>query len=105
WDREDEGLWEVRSGRQHFVYSKLMCWVALDRGLRLAEKRSLPASGRERWLTVRDRIYEDIMSRGWSPEQKSFVQHYGSNYLDASNLIMPLVFFMSPTDPRMIRTL
>jgi GH15 family glucan-1,4-alpha-glucosidase len=105
WDQKDEGLWEVRSGRQHFVYSKLMCWVALDRGLRLAEKRSFPASNRERWLTVRDRIYEAIMNQGWSPERKSFVQHYGSDSLDASNLIMPLVFFTSPTDPRMIQTM
>ncbi|SNB47131.1 glycoside hydrolase family 15 protein [Geobacter sp. DSM 9736] len=105
WHREDEGLWEVRSGRQHFVYSKLMCWVALDRGLRLAEKRSFPAPQRGRWLEIRDRIYEDIMSRGWNQERQAFVQYYGSDHLDSSNLIMPLVFFMSPTDPRMIRTI
>lgn len=105
WAREDEGLWEVRSGRQHFVFSKVMCWVALDRGLRLADKRSFPASQRERWVQVRDQIYEDIMSRGWSDKQQAFVQHYGSECLDASSLIMPLVFFMSPTDPRMIKTL
>jgi GH15 family glucan-1,4-alpha-glucosidase len=104
WDQKDEGIWEVRGERQHFVYSKLMCWVALDRGLRLADKRSFPAD-RSRWETCRDAIYRDIMQHGWSEERGAFVQHYDSDALDASNLIMPLVFFMAPSDPRMIRTL
>ncbi|MDH3211811.1 MAG: glycoside hydrolase family 15 protein [Myxococcales bacterium] len=104
WKREDEGIWEVRGGRRHFVYSKLMCWVALDRGLRLADKRSFPAE-RSRWETVRDEIYEDIMLRGWNTQRKAFVQSYGSDALDAANLMMPLVFFLSPTDPRMLSTL
>ncbi len=104
WNRPDEGIWEVRGGQRHFVYSKLMCWVAVDRGLRLADKRSFPAE-RERWLKVRDQIYEDIMKQGWSPNRKAFVQAYGSEALDASNLIMPLVFFLSPTDPRMLSTI
>jgi GH15 family glucan-1,4-alpha-glucosidase len=104
WQTPDEGIWEVRGGRQHFVYSKLMCWVAVDRGLRLAEKRSFPAD-RDRWFKVRDQIYEEIMSRGWSAKRKAFVQHYGSESLDAANLLMPLVFFLSPTDPRMLSTL
>ncbi len=104
WQRKDEGIWEVRGGRQHFVYSKLMCWVALDRGLRLAAKRSFPAD-RALWLENRDRIYEDIMTRGWDGERGAFVQHYGGENLDAANLIMPLVFFLSPTDPRMLGTL
>ena len=104
WQREDEGIWEVRGGRQHFVYSKLMCWVAVDRGLRLADKRSFPAD-RARWLECRDQIYEDIMAHGWSEERQAFVQHYGSDSLDAANLTMPLVFFVSPTDPRMLKTL
>jgi GH15 family glucan-1,4-alpha-glucosidase len=104
WQREDEGIWEVRGGRRHFVYSKLMCWVAVDRGLRLADKRSLPAN-RERWLKVRDEIYEEIMEKGWSPERKAFVQAYGDDTLDASNLIMPLVFFVAPKGPRMLSTL
>lgn len=104
WERTDEGIWEVRGGRRHFVYSKLMCWVALDRGLRLADKRSFPAD-RDRWLADRDRIYEDIMTQGWSSERQAFVQSYGSDTLDAANLIMPLVFFMSPTDPRMLKTI
>ena len=104
WQRKDEGIWEVRGARRHFVYSKLMCWVALDRGLRLADKRSFPAD-RNRWQKVRDQIYEEIMSRGWNKECRAFVQSYESNTLDASNLIMPLIFFLSPTDPRMFKTL
>jgi pentatricopeptide repeat protein len=81
-----------------------MCWVAVDRGLRLSVKRSFPAD-RSKWLTVRDQIYEEIMEKGWNPEFKAFVQSYGSDTLDASNLMMPLVFFLSPTDPRMLSTL
>ncbi|RYD84873.1 MAG: glycoside hydrolase family 15 protein, partial [Verrucomicrobiaceae bacterium] len=104
WQQADEGIWETRGGRKHFVYSKLMCWVALDRGLRLADKRSFPAP-RAHWLKVRDTIYEELMTRGWSPERKAFVQHYDCTTLDASTLIMPLVFFLSPNDPRMISTL
>jgi len=104
WQLKDSGIWEVRSGKQHFVYSKLMCWVAVDRGLRLADKRSFPAE-RERWLQVRDQIYEEIMAKGWNAERQAFVQYYGSDYLDASNLIMPLIFFLSPTDPRMLATI
>jgi GH15 family glucan-1,4-alpha-glucosidase len=104
WNREDEGIWEVRGGRRHFVYSKLMCWVAIDRGLRLADKRSFPAN-RALWTTTRDAIYETIMAKGWSERRNSFVQSFGNEDIDASNLMMPLVFFMSPTDPRMLATL
>jgi len=104
WEQPDEGVWEVRGGQQHFVYSKLMCWVALDSGLRLADKRSFPAD-RERWRKTRDAIYEQILSKGWSMNRQAFVQYYGSQALDAANLIMPLVFFMSPSDPRMLKTL
>jgi GH15 family glucan-1,4-alpha-glucosidase len=103
WRRPDEGIWEIRGEPQHFVYSKLMCWVALDRALRLANKRSFPAD-QERWLKNRDEIYCEIMERGWNESAKSFVQYYGSNQLDASLLLMPLVFFVSPSDPRMIQT-
>jgi GH15 family glucan-1,4-alpha-glucosidase len=104
WRLPDEGIWEVRGGQREFVYSKVMCWVAIDRGLRLADKRSFPAP-RNRWITVRDEIYEDVMHRGWSKKLQSFVQAYETEVLDASSLIMPLVFFMSPTDPRMMATL
>jgi GH15 family glucan-1,4-alpha-glucosidase len=104
WDRSDEAIWEVRSGRQRFVFSRVMCWVAFDRALRLAEKRSFPAD-RERWIKVRDEIYEQVQRLGWSEDRQAFIQYYGSESLDASALIMPLVFFMSPTDPRMISTI
>ncbi len=104
WRRRDEGIWETRGGRQHFTYSRLMCWVAMDRGLRLADKRSFPAP-RTRWLKTRDQIYEDLMRRGWNEKRGAFVQHYDSDHLDASTLLMPLVFFLSPNDPRMLRTL
>ncbi|HZS11123.1 MAG TPA: glycoside hydrolase family 15 protein, partial [Nitrospirales bacterium] len=104
WHQPDEGIWEVRGGRRHFVYSKLMCWVALDRGIRLADKRSFPADW-SRWFRTRDQIYEEIMAKGWSNNRQAFIQHYGSDTLDASNLIMPLVFFVAPTDPRMLKTL
>ncbi len=104
WQQKDEGIWEIRGGQRHFVYSKLMCWVAIDRGLRLASKRSFPAD-RDRWLKVRDQIYEEIMDKGWSAERKAFVQSYDDDTLDASNLIMPLVFFLSANDPRMLGTL
>ncbi len=104
WQREDEGIWEVRGEKRHFVYSKLMCWVAVDRGLRLVEKRSFPAD-RERWRKTRDAIYQEIMDKGWNGELQAFTQSYGSDALDAANLMMPLVFFLSPTDPRLTGTL
>jgi GH15 family glucan-1,4-alpha-glucosidase len=104
WKRPDEGIWETRGGKQHFVYSKLMCWVAVDRALRLASKRSFPAPW-SKWYQCRDEIYLDIMKNGWSKQRNAFVQFYGSDQLDASNLIMPLVFFMAPNDPRMLSTL
>jgi GH15 family glucan-1,4-alpha-glucosidase len=103
WQQPDEGVWEVRGGRRQFVYSKVMSWVAVDRGLRLADKRSLPAD-RGRWLKVRDAIYEEVMARGWNGKRNVFVQAYGSDALDASCLLMPLVFFMAPNDPRMLHT-
>jgi GH15 family glucan-1,4-alpha-glucosidase len=103
WNRPDEGVWEVRSGRQHFVYSKFMSWVAIDRGLRLADKRSFSAD-RTRWLAARDAIYEEVMEKGWDSKRGAFVQAYGSDALDASALLMPLVFFMAPNDPRMMAT-
>ena len=104
WQRTDEGIWEVRGGQQHFVYSKVMCWVALDRAIRLIDKRSFPGD-RVMWRETRDQIYEEIMARGCNEEKQAFVQAYDSDSLDASNLIMPLVFFVSPTDPRMLSTI
>ena len=104
WMQPDDGIWEVRNQRRDFVYSKVMNWVALDRAIRLAGKRSFPADV-EKWLNTRDRIYEEVMVRGWSEEVGSFTQSYGHTELDASLLIMPLVFFLAPNDPRMLRTL
>jgi GH15 family glucan-1,4-alpha-glucosidase len=104
WRRDDESIWEVRGGRRPFVFSKFMCWVALDRGLRLADKRSLPAD-RPRWLKVRDEIYEEIMTKGWNPSRQAFAQAFGSEALDASSLLMPLVLFMAPNDERMLTTI
>lgn len=104
WHRQDCGIWETREEKRHFVYSKLMCWVALDRGLRIAQKRSFPGK-HQQWLKVRDEIYQEIMSQGWNEEKQAFVQYYGGSRLDAGNLIMPLVLFTSPNDPRMLKTL
>jgi GH15 family glucan-1,4-alpha-glucosidase len=104
WHLPDAGIWEMRNRQEHFVYSKVMDWVALDRGIRLAEKRALPAD-RTKWARERDRIYEEVMTQGWNEKRNAFTQFYGSEDLDASLLIMPLVFFMAPTDPRMISTI
>ena len=104
WQRPDAGLWEMRNREEHFVFSKVMNWVALDRGVRLADKRALPAN-RARWIQERDRIYEEVMTRGWNEKRRAFTQFYGSDDLDASLLIMPLVFFMAPNDPRMLSTI
>ncbi|HLH24558.1 MAG TPA: glycoside hydrolase family 15 protein [Chloroflexota bacterium] len=104
WDRPDEGIWEVRGGRHQFVHSKVMSWVAFDRGLRIARQRGLPAD-EHTWRETRNQIYEQVVARGWSPVRRAFVQYYGSDILDASNLLMPLVKFMGPTDPRILATL
>jgi GH15 family glucan-1,4-alpha-glucosidase len=104
WQLPDEGVWEVRSGRQEFVYSRLLCWVAVDRGIRLADRRSFPYPF-ERWRSTRDAIYEDIHTNFWDPDRQAFVQHKGANTLDACTLLMPMVKFISPTDPRWLSTL
>jgi GH15 family glucan-1,4-alpha-glucosidase len=104
WRLPDEGIWEVRGGRQEFLYSRLMCWVALDRGLRLAHKRSFPAPLRE-WTETRDAIYREIFSEFWSKEKQAFVQYRGATTVDAACLLMPLVKFISPTDSRWLSTL
>jgi GH15 family glucan-1,4-alpha-glucosidase len=104
WDQPDEGIWETRGGRKDFTLSRLMCWVAIERAIRMARQRGLPAD-LVRWMRHRDDIYEQIMERGWSEDRKAFVQHYGSDVLDASLLLMPLVKFIAPTDPRWLSTL
>jgi GH15 family glucan-1,4-alpha-glucosidase len=104
WHKPDAGIWEVRSEPRHFVYSKLMCWVTVDRALRLADKRSFPAD-RLRWLVERDRMFETIIARGWNEKRGAFAQSFDDDALDATSLMMPLVFFLSANDPRMSRTL
>ncbi len=104
WHLPDEGIWEVRGGRQEFLYSRVMCWVALDRGIRLAQKRSFPAP-LHRWFEVRNTIYNEIFNEFWNPQRRAFTQYKGARNLDAATLIMPLVRFISPTDPRWLSTL
>ena len=104
WDQPDEGIWETRGGRRDYTYSRLMSWVAVERAIRVARQRGLPAD-LPRWSKVRDRIYNQIMQRGWHPTRQAFVQHYGSDVLDASLLLMPLCKFVAPTDPRWLSTL
>jgi len=104
WDQPDEGIWETRGGRRRFTHSRLMCWVGLDRAIRIAQARGFPAD-LGRWLSVRDEIFHRIMRRSWSESRRAFVQHEQSDVLDASVLLMPLVGFISPTDPRWLSTL
>ena len=104
WGEKDESIWEVRSGRQEFLFSRVMCWVAIDRAIRLATKRSFPAP-LSRWYEVRDTIYRDIFQRFWDQRRGGFVQHPGATTFDAAALLMPLVRFVSPTDPRWLSTL
>ncbi|MEM1059669.1 MAG: glycoside hydrolase family 15 protein [Verrucomicrobiota bacterium] len=104
WRSRDAGIWEIRGGAQEFLYSRLMCWVALDRGIRLSQKRSLPAP-LELWYRQRDAIYQSVFEEFWHPRLQAFVQHKGAKVMDAANLLMPLVRFISPTDPRWLSTL
>jgi GH15 family glucan-1,4-alpha-glucosidase len=104
WRLKDEGIWEVRGGQQEFLYSRLMCWVAIDRGIRIALRRALPAPI-ERWRAARDEIHDEIYHGFWSAERGAFVQHKGSTTLDAATLLMPMVGFVASRDPRWRSTL
>ncbi|WP_030660619.1 glycoside hydrolase family 15 protein [Streptomyces cellulosae] len=104
WDQPDEGVWETRGGRKNFLYSRLMCWVAIERGIRMANRRGLPAD-LARWQTCRDTIYRRIHSKGWSEARQAFVQHEDGDVLDAAVLMMPLTKFIAPTDPKWLSTL
>ncbi|HZU66583.1 MAG TPA: glycoside hydrolase family 15 protein [Ktedonobacteraceae bacterium] len=103
WHETDSGIWEIRGGPQHFVYSKVMCWVALDRGIRAAEQLHLEAD-LPRWRQVRDQIRANILTHGYNTQIGAFTQSYNSTALDASNLLLPLVGFIAPDDPRMRST-
>jgi GH15 family glucan-1,4-alpha-glucosidase len=104
WDQPDEGVWETRGGRKDFTYGRVQCWVALDRAIRLAEGRGRPADI-DRWRSERDRIYKQVMTRGWNPRRQAFTQHYSTDVLDSSLLMMPLMGFISPFDPMWLQTL
>ncbi|MFW5748562.1 MAG: glycoside hydrolase family 15 protein [Chloroflexota bacterium] len=103
WRTPDLGIWEFRSQPDVFVYSRVMCWVAFARAIRIADKRAFPAD-RERWRSEMDAIYEEVMARGYNEEIGAFTQRYDDSVLDAASLLMPLVFFVSASDPRMKRT-
>lgn len=100
WEHPDDGIWEVRGGRRHFVHSKVMAWVAFDRAVRSIEEFGLDGP-LERWRSVRDRIHRQVCERGFDPAQDSFVQSYGDTALDASLLMMAMVGFLPAEDPRM----
>jgi GH15 family glucan-1,4-alpha-glucosidase len=104
WDQPDEGIWETRGGRQDFVYGRVQTWVALDRAIRLAQERARPANV-NRWITERDAVYNEIFSKGWNSEIGAFTQHYGSDVLDSSLLMMPLQGLIAPHDPMWQSTL
>jgi GH15 family glucan-1,4-alpha-glucosidase len=103
WDQPDESIWEVRGGQRHFTFSKVMAWVAMDRAVRGAEKFDL--SGRlDHWRALRQQIHESVCRDGFSVAKNSFVQYYGGDELDASLLLLPLVGFLPPEDPRIVGT-
>jgi GH15 family glucan-1,4-alpha-glucosidase len=104
WDQPEEGIWETRGGRQSFTYGRVMCWVAFDRAIRMSVERGLPAP-LERWTAERDRIYEQVMEKGFHTTREAFVQHYDTDVLDAALLRMPTVGFIAGTDPRWLSTL
>jgi GH15 family glucan-1,4-alpha-glucosidase len=103
WSQTDEGIWEVRGGKRHFLYSRLMCWVAIDRAIKLAQARSFPYP--DRWLVERNNIFNTIFKDFWNEKLKTFVQYEGAETVDASALLMPLMRFISSNDPMWLSTL
>jgi GH15 family glucan-1,4-alpha-glucosidase len=104
WELPDEGIWEVRGPRRHFTHSKMMAWVAFDRGIKDAERDGLDAP-LERWREVRDAIHAEVCTKGYDAVSNAFVQSYESRHLDASLLLMPQVGFLPPDDPRVLGTI
>ena len=104
WDQPDEGIWETRGGRKNFTYGRFQCWVALDRAIRLAERRARPAN-LVKWTAERDKIYKEVMERGWNSKVGAFTQHYDTEVLDSSLLMMPLMGFVASLDPMWLSTL
>jgi GH15 family glucan-1,4-alpha-glucosidase len=104
WQQPDEGIWEVRGGRKQFTYSKIMAWVAFDRAIQSAEKFGLRGAV-DHWREVRDQIHKEVCEKGYDPQLGSFTQSYGSKELDASLLLIPMVGFLPPSDPRIRDTI
>ena len=104
WDQPDEGIWETRGGRKDFTYGRFQCWVALDRAIKLAERYGRPASI-AKWAAERDKLYNQVMTRGWNDKVQAFTQHYSTDVLDSSMLLMPIQGFVSPSDPMWLSTL
>ena len=104
WREPDEGVWEARTERQHYVFSKVWCWVAFDRAIKMVEEQGLPGDV-ELWRSARTEIREEILDRGIDHERGLFVQAYGSKVLDAANLVLPLIGFIEADDPRMLETI
>ncbi|MFF7215157.1 glycoside hydrolase family 15 protein [Streptomyces sp. NPDC008238] len=105
WTEKDQGIWEVRGEPRHFLYSKVMCWTALDRAVRLAAPLGAPRAKVVGWRRTRDEIHRTVLREGWSEEAGAFTQYYGSTALDASNLMMPIVGFLPADDPRIRATI
>jgi len=104
WDQPDEGIWETRGGRKDFTYGRVECWVALDRAIRMAASTGRPANV-AKWVVERDRIYNQIMERGWNPKVEAFTQHYDTDVMDSSLLFMPIQGLVEPRDPMWLSTL
>ncbi|MFJ8136583.1 glycoside hydrolase family 15 protein [Streptomyces sp. NPDC096013] len=104
WKQPDEGLWEVRGGRRHFVHSKVMVWVAADRAVRTLEEYADLSGDLEGWRELRDEVHRDVCEKGYDPERNTFTQYYGSQELDAALLLIPRFGFLPPDDPRVIGT-
>ena len=105
WQEPDSGIWEVRSGPYHFVHSKLMCWVALDRGIKIAEELGYGRKHLQRWRKNLQDICEDILTRGWNPKKRAFTQHYDTLALDSSNLFIPIYGLLPISDERVQATI
>jgi pentatricopeptide repeat protein len=104
WNQPDEGIWETRGGRQDFTYGRFQCWVALDRAIRMAERNGRPANI-AKWAAERDRLYNQIMDRGFNPKEGAFIQHYNTDVVDSSLLLMPLEGFIASQEPMWLSTL
>ncbi|HEU5145664.1 MAG TPA: glycoside hydrolase family 15 protein, partial [Chryseosolibacter sp.] len=103
WQQKDEGIWEVRGGKKEFLYSRLLCWVALDRAMKIADAHSYPCPNR--WREERDKIFNLIHTEFWNKDIQAFVQYRGAETVDAATLLMPLIRFIGPKDPKWLSTL